>query len=179
MVEFHDAEDAALIAAIAEMDERALDELYGRYHRQCFSFALRILNAEPDAEEAVQETFVRVWRGAKQYDRERAGTGSWILSITRNLCLDELRRRRRRAVEVPSLEGAQERPSADRTDIEAERGIVAQQVRTALRGLPTEQRSAIELVYFGGLSSQEVGTLLGVPSPTVRSRLRLAIQGHR
>ena len=63
----------------------------------------------------------------------------------------------------------------DRTDLEAERGMIAAQVRAALQGLPSDQRSAIELVYFNGLSSQEVGTLLGVPSPTVRSRLRLGL----
>ncbi len=175
MADYSTAEDPQLIGAIAGGQEAALDVLYDRYHRQCFAFALRILNAESDAEEAVQETFVRIWRGAAQYDTERAAVGSWLLSITRNLCLDELRRRRRRAPELPSLDGALERPSADRTDLEAERGIIAQQVRAALKGLPSDQRSAIELVYFNGLSSQEVGTLLGVPSPTVRSRLRLGL----
>ena len=169
------AEDADLMSAIATGKEDALGVLYDRYSRQCFSFAMRILNVEGDAEEAVQETFVRVWRSARQYDATRAGAISWILSITRNLCLDELRRRRRRAPEMPMLDDAPERAGEDRTDLEAERKIMGEQVRAALKSLPSEQRSALELVYFHGLTSQEVGQLLSVPAPTVRSRLRLGL----
>ena len=98
-----------------------------------------------------------------------------MLSITRSLCIDELRRRRRRVPELPVLEGAFDVPSGDRTDIEAERQIVGAQVREALGSLTSEQRSAIELVYFHGLTSQEVGRILAVPPPTVRSRLRLGL----
>jgi RNA polymerase sigma-70 factor (ECF subfamily) len=76
---------------------------------------------------------------------------------------------------VPTLEGALEKAGPDRTDLEAERGIMSEQVRGALQSLSSDQRSAIELVYFHGLSSQEVGRILGVPAPTVRSRLRLGL----
>ena len=169
------AEDGDLVRGTAAGREDALGVLYDRYHRQCFSFALRILSSESDAEEAVQETFVRVWRSAKQYDSSRAGVASWILSITRNLCIDELRRRRRRVPEVPVLEDAPDPPAADRTDLEAERIIMGEQIRGALQSLSPEQRSAIELVYFHGLTSQEVGAVLNVPAPTVRSRLRLGL----
>lgn len=175
MTDYRLADDMDLVAAVAAGRDAALGVLYDRYHRQCFAFALRILAAEPDAEEAVQETFVRVWRSALQYDSTRAGVSNWVLSITRNLCIDELRRRRRRAPELPSLEGVMEHAAGDRTDLEAERAIVAQQVRAALQSLASDQRSAIELVYFHGLTSQEVGRLLSVPAPTVRSRLRLGL----
>lgn len=169
------AEDFDLVSAVAGGREQALSVLYDRYHRQCFAFALRILGGEQDAEEAVQETFVRVWRSAGQYDSSRAGVASWVLSITRNLCIDEIRRRRRRVPELPTLDGALEVASHERTDLEAEREIVGAQVRQALTELTSEQRSAIELVYFHGLTSQEVGRILAVPAPTVRSRLRLGL----
>lgn len=176
MTEFRLADDADLMTAVAAGRESALDVLYDRYHRQCFAFSLRILASEPDAEEAVQETFVRVWRSAGVYDPGRASVGSWVLSITRNLCVDELRRRRRRAPQAAVLDGTElDAPAAERTDEQAERAVVGEKVRGALHGLPSEQRSAIELVYFHGLSSQEVGRLLGVPSPTIRSRLRLGL----
>ena len=175
MSDYRLAEDFDLVTAIAAGKEDALGVLYDRYHRQCFAFGLRILGAEQDAEEAVQETFVRVWRSAGQYDSSRAGVASWVLSITRNLCIDEIRRRRRRVPEMPTFEGALEVPSATRTDLEAERAIIGGQVREALTSLTSEQRSAIELVYFHGLSSQEVGRILDVPAPTVRSRLRLGL----
>ncbi|MFN0093546.1 MAG: RNA polymerase sigma factor [Dehalococcoidia bacterium] len=175
MDDFRLTDDIDLVASVAAGREPALAALYDRYHRQCFSFALRILSVEGDAEEAVQETFVRLWRSAGQYDQSKASVGGWVLSITRNLCIDELRRRRRRSHEVRESEDAPERPAADRTDLEAERAIMGEQVRAALKSLPPEQRSAIELVYFHGLTSQEVGEVLGVPSPTVRSRLRLGL----
>ena len=175
MSDFRLAEDFDVVAAIAASREEALGVLYGRYHRQCFAFALRILGSEQDGEEAVQETFVRVWRSAGQYDSSRAGVGSWVLSITRNLCIDEIRRRRRRVPELPTLDGALEVASHERTDLEAERKVIGEQVREALGTLTSEQRSAIELVYFHGLTSQEVGRMLDVPAPTVRSRLRLGL----
>ncbi len=175
MSDYRLAEDFDLVAAIAAGKEEALGVLYDRYHRQCFSFGLRILGGEQDAEEAVQETFVRVWRSAAQYDSARAGVASWVLSITRNLCIDEIRRRRRRVPELPTLDGTLEVASGERTDIEAEREIIGAQVRDALASLTSEQRSAIELVYFHGLTSQEVGSILDVPAPTVRSRLRLGL----
>jgi RNA polymerase sigma-70 factor (ECF subfamily) len=169
------AEDYDLVSGIAAGREAALSALYDRYHRQCFAFALRILGGEQDAEEAVQETFVRVWRSARQYDSSRAGVASWILSITRNLCIDEIRRRRRRVPELPTMDGAFEVASNERTDLEAEREILGAQVRQALGGLTSDQRRAIELVYFHGLTSQEVGRILAAPAPTVRSRLRLGL----
>ena len=175
MSDYSLAEDTDLVFAIASGQDAALSVLYDRFHRQCFSFGLRILGAEGDAEEAVQETFVRVWRNASQYDRAKAGVGSWVLSITRNLCLDELRRRRRRVPQLPTMDGALDLADSERTDVTAERAILGAQVREALKALNSEQRSAIELVYFHGLSSQEVGNILGVPAPTVRSRLRLGL----
>lgn len=169
------ATDAGLIEAIAAGNHDALGQMYDRYHRPCFSFAIRTLGAERDAEEAVQETFVRVWRSAGQYDGTKASVGSWVLSITRNLCIDELRRRRRRAPETPFLEDAPDPPARERTEDEVVQKIVGEEVRAALQSLPADQRSAIELVYFRGLTSQEVGQLLNAPAPTVRSRLRLGL----
>src|SRR5688572_6022843 len=118
-----DEPDSGVVAAIGRGDEQALGLLYDRYSRPCFALAIRVLSSEQDAEEAVQETFVRVWRSAMQYDAGRAAVSSWLLSITRNLCIDELRRRRRRSLETPSLDDAPERPGTDRTDLEVERTL--------------------------------------------------------
>jgi RNA polymerase sigma-70 factor (ECF subfamily) len=168
-------DDATLLGLVASGDQPAVGELYDRYHRPCYSFAVRMVGGQGEAEEIVQETFVRAWRSALNYDASRASVQSWLLSITRNLCIDELRRRRRRAAETPGLDNSPEPAAAERTDIEAERAILGEQVRGALQTLSPEQRSAIELVYFHGLTSQEVGQALNVPAPTVRSRLRLGL----
>ena len=176
MSDYHLADDEDLVSAIAAGRDAAVGALYDRYHRQCFGFALRILGAESDAEEAVQETFVRVWRSASQFDAAKASVGGWVLSITRNLCIDELRRRRRRVPERRPTDTEPDHPAADHTEDEALSGVMGEQVRASLQLLTTDQRSAIELVYFHGLSSSEVGRILGVPPPTIRSRLRLGLQ---
>lgn len=175
MEQYQFAEDTDLVRSVALGKDDALSALYDRFHRQCFSFAVRMLGSEGEAEEAVQEAFVRAWRSAASYDPAKAGVAGWLLSITRNLCIDELRRRRRRVPQVPELEDGPEHAATDRTDLEAERKIMGEQVRAALQRLPGEQRSAIELVYFHGLTSQEVSRVLNVPAPTVRSRLRLGL----
>jgi RNA polymerase sigma-70 factor (ECF subfamily) len=167
------AEDTDLVARIGQGSEEALGELYDRYHRQCFSFAIRILGSERDAEDALQETFVRVWRHAGRFDAVRGGVTTWLFSIVRNLCVDELRKRRLRAPagDVYSMDI----PDDARTDDHVERAVLGEQVRDALRSLPSDQRRAIELVYYQGLTSQEVGNLLDTPPGTVRSRLRLGL----
>lgn len=175
MQDFGGLDDTELLRTVAGGDEGALGELYDRFHRPCYAFALRMLGAEPDAEEAVQEAFVRAWRSAHLYDYAKAGAQSWLISITRNLCIDELRRRRRRAAEATALDDVADPADPGRTDVEAERAMLRTQVRRALESLPGEQRSAIELVYFHGLTSLEVGAILKVPAPTVRSRLRLGL----
>lgn len=167
------AEDGDLLARIGQGSEEALGALYDRYRRPCFSFAVRILGSESDAEEAVQECFVRVWRRGASFDSARGNVTTWLFSIVRNICVDELRKRRRR---LPSdgLEGF-DTPDDYRTDDEVERGMIGEQVREAMRELPGDQRRAIELVYFQGLTSTEVGTALEVSPATVRSRLRLGL----
>lgn len=168
------ADDLAAIQALARGDHAALGALYDRYARPCYAFAIRMLGSESDAEEVLQETFLRAWRSAASYDPGRASVASWLLAITRNLCIDELRRRRRNLPAAP-LDDAAPVPSGERTEAAAEQAIDADRVRAALASLPGEQRSAIELVYYHGLTSSEVGRLLGVPPATVRSRLRLGL----
>jgi RNA polymerase sigma-70 factor (ECF subfamily) len=168
-------DEVGLMRAVASGRQDAVAELYDRFHRPCYSFAARMVGHQGEAEEVIQETFVRAWRNAAGYDPARASVQSWLMSITRNLCIDELRRRRRRASETAGLDDVAEPAAMERTDTEAERMIVGEQVRAALRSLPAEQRSAIELVYFHGLTSHEVGAALNVPAPTVRSRLRLGL----
>lgn len=174
-MEFETVSDHALMGLVARGDQAAIGEVYDRFHRACYAFALRMVGGQGEAEEVVQDAFVRAWRNAAAYDPAKASVQGWLLSITRNLCIDELRRRRRRAAETPGLDDIAEPAARDRTDLEAERTLLREDVRAALGSLSPEQRSAIELVYFHGLTSHEVGQALNVPAPTVRSRLRLGL----
>lgn len=167
------AEAPELLARVGNGDEHALGELYDRYHRQCFAFALRILGSESDAEDAVQESFVRVWRNGGRFDASRASVTTWLFSIVRNICIDELRRRRKRmpAENVDDVDIV----SDAHTEEEVELAMLGEEVRRELGELPPDQRRAIELVYFQGLTSTEVGNMLEVSAGTIRSRLRLGL----
>jgi RNA polymerase sigma-70 factor (ECF subfamily) len=176
-------EDEALIARVAAGDSRALEILYDRYSRVVYGTALRILGATDLAEEVVQETFWRVWRRSGTFQPGRGQVSSWILGIAHNLAIDELRRQRARpnpvydAEDRPVLRDREDR----RMDVvgaaieEEQRRLIS----TALEQIPAEQREAIELAYFGGLSQSEIAARLQNPLGTVKTRIRLGLQKLR
>jgi RNA polymerase sigma-70 factor (ECF subfamily) len=176
-------EDQALLARVAAGDSRALDTLYNRYARVVYSAALRILGSAELAEEVVQETFWRVWRRSGTFQSERGQVSSWILGIAHNLAIDELRRQRARPSPVYDQE---DRPVL--RDMEDSRVDVAgaaldqeqrQLISAALSQIPSEQREAIELAYFSGLSQSEIAAQLQNPLGTVKTRIRLGLQKLR
>jgi RNA polymerase sigma-70 factor (ECF subfamily) len=176
-------EDQALLARVAAGDSRALDTLYDRYARVVYSAALRILGSAELAEEVVQETFWRVWRRSGTFQPERGQVASWILGIAHNLAIDELRRQRARPSPVydqedrPVLRDMQD----SRVDVagEALEQEQRQLISAALSQIPNEQREAIELAYFGGLSQSEIAARLHNPLGTVKTRIRLGLQKLR
>jgi RNA polymerase sigma-70 factor (ECF subfamily) len=172
--------DAQLLALIARGENWALTDIYDRYVRLVFSHALKILNDRASAEEIVQQVFTKVWRGARDYRAERGKFSTWVINIARHQCIDELRRRRAR----PIMESGDElqlsgRASADDTAEAAQDTFEQQRVRTALRQIPAEQRIVIELVFYGGLTHQEIALRCHAPLDTVKTRLRLGLQRLR
>ncbi len=171
-----DVVDEDLIERLARGELAALDALYTRYSRPVFSLALRVLGNSNDAEEVTQDVFERVWRHAPTFDAERGRFGTWLLSMTHHIAIDTVRKRQRRPQTV-SGEAAEHatRVLADTREDVAEstlRGMQAEQVRRALRSLPSSQQEAIELAYFGGLSHLEIAAKLGDPLGTVKARIR-------
>src|SRR5262245_35776162 len=176
-------EDEALLARVAAGDTRALETLYDRYSGVVYGTALRILGAAELAEEVVQETFWRVWRRSGTFQPGRGQASSWILGIAHNLAIDELRRQRARPNPVYDEE---DRPVL--RDLEDSRMDVASAaleeeqrrlISAALDQIPAEQREAIELAYFGGLSQSEIAARLHNPLGTVKTRIRLGLQKLR
>jgi RNA polymerase sigma-70 factor (ECF subfamily) len=146
-----------------------------------FGLALRTLRDRESAEEAVQEVFWRVWQRSQSFDRSRSFK-PWLFGIAHNYCIDELRRRRARPQPVyeddehPVLSSI-----ADDADV-SEAALGSEQrriVMTALEQLPTEQRQALELAYFSGLTQQEIAARLGNPLGTIKTRMRLGLQKLR
>ena len=174
--------DAALIREIAGGAPEALSRLYDRHAGKVYGLARRILFRAEDAEEVVQDVFAQVWRDAGRYRSERASIAGWIVMLTRTRAIDRLRARRAR----PDLERGFEppdglvvpagEPDPEQVSISLQEGGL---VRTALAGLPEQQRSLLELAYFDGLSHTEIAARTQVPLGTVKTRIRSAMQALR
>ena len=180
-----DLGDADLIGRAAAGDARALEVLYDRYSRVVFSFALRIVGDRPLAEELLQEVFFRAWQQGGAFRETRGSFVTWLLSITHNMAIDEVRKRRRRPQKADSEEPetvlaamADTRAGSDVED-EVWLGALRLTIAAALDGLPAAQREAIELAYFQGLTQREIAERLGEPLGTIKTRMRLGIQKLR
>lgn len=165
-------------------DESALATLYDRHSRLVYSVALRVVRAAPDAEEVLQETFVRVWSRASTYESRLGTPAAWLARIARNCAIDRIRAKRvRRLVDAPAPEPdavttpepvTTETPDSVFDDLQK-----ANVVRGALGHLPTSQRTLIEAAFFDGYTHQELSERFGVPLGTVKARIRTGLLSLR
>ena len=161
-------------------DARAFEVIFDRHGSAAFSLAYRMCGRRALAEEIVQEAFMSLWRSAARYDRARGSVRTWVLRVVHNRAIDTFRREMSTAGhDVPDGRITEVLPARERTDEEAERRSDARLVRTALEGLPPDQRQVIELAYFGGFSHAQIADALGVPAGTVKGRMRLALSKLR
>ena len=160
--------DEQVLEAVGRGDDDALGVLYDRFGRLAFRLAFRILRDRALAEDAVQEAFLAVWRSADAYKRERAKPSTWLLTVVHRRAVDIVRREQSRRGEP--LEVAPE-PSAGPADEDVVLRDRRAAVQAALTELPGEQRQALELAYYGGLTQSELAERLGVPLGTVKSRM--------
>jgi RNA polymerase sigma factor (sigma-70 family) len=161
--------DEALLELVARSDDRALAELYDRYSRAAYGLALRILRDEALAQDAVQDAFLAVWRTADRFVAEKAKASTWILTIVHRRAVDVVRREERRRGDPLDDDAAQ--PSGVATDEEADLRTRRTAIQQVLRRLPDEQRQALELAYYGGLTQSELAERLGLPLGTIKSRM--------
>jgi len=163
--------DESLLALIPTPDGNpALAELYDRYGRVAYGLALRILRDSALAEDAVQEAFLAVWRTAQTFQVERGKPSTWILTLVHRRAVDLVRREERRRAPAPEADDdiAAAAPPVDEEAMLRERRLAVQE---ALRQLPKDQREALELAYYGGLTQSELAEQLSVPLGTVKSRM--------
>ncbi|MFN5367193.1 MAG: sigma-70 family RNA polymerase sigma factor, partial [Roseiflexaceae bacterium] len=148
-----DADDQLVIIAVAQGDSQALEVLYDRYSAVVYRLAFRMLKNREQSEEIVQEVFWRVWRRSASFERERGRVAQWIFGIAHNLCIDELRRMRARPNPVYDNDENPIIPQLvdDHVDVPATAWANEQRrvIINALASLPTAQRQAIELAYYG------------------------------
>lgn len=174
-----DLDDEELLAAIQRRDERALAAFYDRYGRLAFGLAYRILGERGAAEDVVQEAYLAVWRRSVTFKTDRGNARAWLMSIVHNAAIDRRRGRFKRDqdnVPIDDLSFKLESDAEDAFTVVADQ-LQANDIRVALSTLPTEQRQAIELAYFGGLTQQQIAERTGAPLGTVKSRMRLGL--HR
>jgi RNA polymerase sigma-70 factor (ECF subfamily) len=170
------AADAALLAAVAGGDPRALGDLYDRHAKLAFVLALRLVGDRRAAEDVVHDAFLAIWRGAATFRTDRGNVRSWLVAIVRNTAIDHLRARQRIVGGDDALDGAARARSgqADVGDLAAA-AIDGERVRQALATLTPEQRQAVGLAFLSGLSHAEIARQLGVPLGTVKGRVRLGL----
>jgi RNA polymerase sigma-70 factor (ECF subfamily) len=178
--------DEVLMVAVTAHDEFAFGVIYDRYIDLVYSASLRILADAQLAEDAAQDVFVRLWRRPETFISERGRFLSWLMSVTRNRAVDELRARGRRRKREGGPLGEPDEAAAPIFSHECEDPLASAQlheeqglVRRALCCLPVDQRRALELAYFGGLTQQEIAAILHEPLGTVKTRIRLGMQKLR
>ncbi|MGH9307695.1 MAG: RNA polymerase sigma factor [Acidimicrobiales bacterium] len=178
MENIRDASDAGLVVAIARWNEAALAEAYRRHGGAVFALARRIIGDVTTAEEVVQEVFLRIWNQPEKFDPERGSLRSYVLAQTHGRSVDLLRadssRRRREERDARQTAGAGYDLENEVWDL-----TVAEHVKEAVADLPSEEKKAIELAYFGGHTYREVATMLDEPEGTIKSRIRAGLKRMR
>lgn len=168
--------DAALVRRMSGGDRDALAELYDRFSRPLFSTAFHILKDSAESQDIVHDVFLVLWEKAAQFEETRGSAFSWAVTLTRNRSIDRLRARRRRAglleKSAPSDLGYDEGAGASGAVEHASAGDEASAVRSAVAALPPDQKRALELAFFSGLTQQEIAGQLQEPLGTVKARIR-------
>lgn len=173
-------EDGDLILAIARQDADALLAMYDRYGRLSFALAYRIVGDPSLAEEVVQDAFLQVWNRASTFDLARGGNvRGWLMTIVHNRSIDYRRRDLdRRPPHVP-LDDVDDLLSVPDVWGEVSATLTREQMRAAVDTLPRDQRRAIELAFFDGLTHGEIAEREDAPLGTIKGRLRLGLKKLR
>ena len=175
--------DAELVRQMRGGDEKAFATFYDRFAPGLFSMIYAILRDQKESEDVLQEAFVQMWKRTGTYDANRSSLFTWAVMISRHKAIDRLRSRQRQsrlAEEVASEAGALTASApADRADNVLARSDERERVRAALAQLGDDQREAIELAFFAGLTQTQISEKLGTPLGTVKARIRRGLLALR
>lgn len=161
---------------MARGDESALARIYDRYRLILFGLLVRILHSREEAEDVLQEVFLQVWRRAGDFDEARGRAFTWLVTVARSRAIDRLRALGSRARLAEAVPAAEQIGDAAQEAFQSEQAEV---VRHALAQIPTDQRQALLLAYFEGLTQMEIAARLGAPLGTVKTRMRAGMMKLR
>ncbi|MFL5516103.1 MAG: RNA polymerase sigma factor [Gemmatimonadales bacterium] len=176
--------ETALRSRLAARDEQALVELIDLATPWLLGVAQGMLSDPDEAEEVVQEAFTSAWNHTEALGDEHEALMPWLLRITRNRAIDRLRRRARGRARLARAQASGALPDEAQAPVEPNEAArpgwhVHESVHAALQALPPEQREAVQLAYFRGLTHSEIARTLELPMGTVKTRLRLAFDKLR
>ena len=169
------ADDLALVQRVAGGDPPALSALYDRHAQSVHSHAFHLLGDVAEAEDAVEETFWRVWRRAGEYDPAMTDVETWLLLLCRQRCTERLRSKKRsldRLLEDTTGLSSQVLPATAP-------GGEGERIAAALASVPADQRAVLELAFFRGLGPADVASVTKQSPETARTRLRVAMRKLR
>jgi len=176
------ATDLELHRRLAEGDPQAFEELYRRYAPAAYGLALRVTGQPMLAQEVVHDAFLALWRAPGAYDPARGPLRTFLLSLVHHRAVDVVRREERlrgRAERAANLEPPAGEDVAEAVVEEVSLGPRRAEVREALRALPPEQRTVVEMAYFGGKTQSRIAEELGIPLGTVKTRTLAAMRKLR
>ena len=171
--------DADLMRRIVAQDQSALMTLFERFGSQVYGLALHVLRDSRLAEEASQDTFLKVWNKSVQWDPAKGQLDSWLLTIARYAAIDRLRREQRHTAAGATFPDALPDHTPGATIVGDRRWIDGQLLRQLMAELPAEQAQVIELAFFQGMTHSELAESLGWPLGTGKTRLRSGLQNLR
>lgn len=170
-----------LLTSVAEGSTEAFSQLYDEFSSALLGITLGILKNRAEAEEALQDIFVTIWKSADKYRPELGKASTWLISLTRNRSIDRLRSRQRREKLVETAQENQTFPDIDTHSPETPliASELSERVREGLKTLPEDMRTVLELAFFHSLTQNEISEYLNQPLGTVKSRIRRAMERVR
>ncbi len=163
--------DSSLLAMVQQGDEQAMARLFERHSKLVYSVALRVLRDPAAAEDVLQEIFMQIWRTPTSFVGTHTSLAGWLAVVSRNRSVDLLRKKR-------PTESFEDVPFASPYDLanDAEQNLMLERVRILVAELPDEQRTALEMAFFEGLTPLEIAEKTECPLGTVKTRIRSAVQ---
>jgi RNA polymerase sigma-70 factor (ECF subfamily) len=171
-------DDIELLTRIAQRDPSALSALYDRYARIIYGLAFKSLRSVEESEEVVLDVFAQVWKIADRYDAQKGRADTWIFTLARSRMLDRLRKiQRTKSTTIVSMDALEIQPKADNVDLFEDVFVRERRSRViaAMKTLPEEQRSVLELAYYQGLTQSQIVAQTGLSLGTVKTRTRLGL----
>lgn len=168
-------QEIQIIDLLRDGDEKALALIYDHYGSVLYGLCLKMLFSAVDAEEAFQESIYKIWRASASFDANKAGLYAWMISITRNHCIDALRKKERR----PQIHSGDSDVTLNNEKSAVKLAVDHLGLESQVDRLREEDREVLELSYYQGYSHGEIAEKLSLPVGTVKSRVRKAIQDLR